>query len=198
MNICENGNVIIKCISLLCFETPNGWRKWDDSTGDYTKEFPHFVGVQVPFESDVEVYTIMVQISTVSPTKPTTMIYDPIGPYVSDRARTFDVTNGQDRFDARAMQFCDHNGCDYTLRVTQGGATTTYMLYAAGPVTVNNVNAISVPTSLGEITKIELLSTPDAALGWPTRITETIAVWPNNNLDEDCILESFQHLRKFF
>merc|ERR1719471_2475770 len=77
-----------------------GWRKWDDNTGAYTKTFNYVEGVSVPVETEIEVYTILVSISLVSDVKSTSMLYDPIGPYVSDRIRNFDANVAADRADA--------------------------------------------------------------------------------------------------
>jgi len=168
-----------------------GWRKWDDNTGAYTKTFNFVEGVQLPIESGLEIYTVMVSISLVSQTRSSSMVYPPIGPYTSDRIRSFDANSAADRADAGRI-YCPHAGCDFSLKVTQGGIDTTYLLRASGPSTWLETVALNLPASLGTITKMELYHTPDAQVNWPQNQPTLLEEWPNTLEDSSAMDQAMQ------
>ena len=65
--------------------------------------------------------------------------------------------------------FCEEGGCDLSLRVTQGGKASIYMLSASldtgeDPTKMSSLKtqAINLKAADGDVTMVELLSTPDA------------------------------------
>lgn len=141
----------------------DGYYKWSNEENDYTIKITNN-GVSYPIEEDVQVYSVMAAV-TLSDMN-VNMVYTPIGPYKGNLIRTFDPTVEQDRLDM-ASSFRPMAGCDFCLRIVQGGVTKNYMLRAsglAGDTTNNNflkTVAINIPARNGEITKVELLLTPD-------------------------------------
>jgi autotransporter-associated beta strand protein len=141
------------------------WASWNQTAGAYTTTVSNN-GVQFPTTRDTQVITIM---ATMSGAKPdVNMVYPPIGPYTSGLIRLFDPTVAADRTAAQSI-FSPTNGSDYCVRVVQGGVQKTYMLAAssltsADPLNANSIEteAVNLPASAGAVTKIELLSTPNA------------------------------------
>jgi hypothetical protein len=139
--------------------------KWNNTTGDYTT-LKSSTGVNYPTEEDVQVYSVMASLTLADIN--VNMVYPPIGPYTGNLIRTFDPTSSSDRADARSV-FAPSNGCDFTLRVVQGGVMKHYMLPASGiegsdPYSSGSLKtaAVNLPASDGAITQVELLLTPDA------------------------------------
>lgn len=142
------------------------WASWNQTAGAYTTTVSNN-GVQFPTTRDTQVISIMATMSGVNPG--VNMVYPPIGPYTSGLIRLFDPTVPADRTAAKNTAFAPSNGCDYCVRVVQGGVTKTYMLAAssltsADPLNANSIEteAVNLPASGGAVTKIELLSTPNA------------------------------------
>ena len=155
--------------------TLNSFASWNQTTGGYTTTVSNN-GVQFPTTRDVQVISIMASVSGSNPG--INMVYPPIGPYTSGLIRLFDPTVAADRTAAQAI-FSPTNGSDYCVRVVQGGVTKTYMLAASNLSTANPFDessliteAVNLPASGGAVTKIELLSTPNAEdVGLPANPT---------------------------
>ncbi|MFM2171482.1 MAG: hypothetical protein RI957_1711, partial [Verrucomicrobiota bacterium] len=142
----------------------NSWAQWNSTTGDYTTTVSNN-GVQFPTTRDTQVISIMASLCGSNPG--INMVYPPIGPYTAGLIQLFDPTVAADRTAAQT-KFAPTNGCDYCVRVVQGGVTKTYMLAASNLTTVDPTTeasllteAINLPASGGAVTKIELLSTPN-------------------------------------
>lgn len=142
------------------------WAAWNQTAGDYTSTVSNN-GVQFPTTRDTQVISIMATVSGVKPD--VNMVYPPVGPYTSGLTRLFDPTVAADRTAATNTSFAPSSGCDYCVRVVQGGLTKTYMLAASAltspaPTDASGIEteAVNLPASGGAVTKIELLSTPNA------------------------------------
>lgn len=154
--------------------------KWDDGDGDYTRSVTSN-GVRYPIEHDVQVISVMA--STTLSDMNVNMVYPPMGPYEGNLILTFDPTNASDRATADAV-FCPSGGCDFTLRVMQGGQQKTYMLSASGtaggdPYSNSSLKtaAVNLRASDGAVTQIELLLTPNAEkVGLPSN-PEVLHIW---------------------
>jgi autotransporter-associated beta strand protein len=155
--------------------TLNSWAQWNSTTGDYTTTVSNN-GVQFPTTRDTQVISIMASLCGSNPG--INMVYPPIGPYTAGLIQLFDPTVAADRTAAQT-KFAPSSGCDYCVRVVQGGVTKTYMLAASNLTTADPfaessllTEAINLPASGGTVTKIELLSTPNAEdVGLPANPT---------------------------
>jgi hypothetical protein len=153
----------------------NSWAQWNQTAGDYTTTVSNN-GVQFPTTRDASVISIMASVSGSNPG--INMVYPPIGPYTAGLIQLFDPTVAADRTAAQT-KFAPTSGCDYCVRVVQGGVTKTYMLAASNLTTADPfaessllTEAINLPASGGAVTKIELLSTPNAEdVGLPANPT---------------------------
>lgn len=141
------------------------YASWNQATGDYTNTVANN-GVNYPIVRDVPVITVMAAISGASPD--VCMVYPPIGPYTTGLIKTFDPRVPAERAEAQAI-FAPANGCDVSVRITQGGMEKIYMLAAswepgADPLSGNSLRteAVNLPAADGEVTRVELLYTPDA------------------------------------
>lgn len=140
------------------------YARWDSQAGAYTKTIKHNNGVAFPQEADVDVISVMASVSMVTPQA--NLVYPPIGPYKSGIIQLFDAENAADR--SRADQvYCQKGKCDVSVRVEQGGSTTTYILPMSVSTTAGEkknqgfgTRAINLRASEGEVTKVELLYTP--------------------------------------
>jgi len=153
--------------------------KWNDN-GDYTRSVTSY-GVRYPIEQDVQVISIMASM-TLSDMN-VNMVYPPIGPYKGNLIFTFDPTNAQDRATADDL-FAPSGGCDFTLRVVQGGQQKTYMLPASGtegsdPYSRSSLKtaAVNLRASDGTVTQVELLLTPDAEKNGLPDNPEVLYTW---------------------
>lgn len=138
---------------------------WNQDAGAYSSVVGRNNGVEFPREADVEVISIMASVSMVTPQA--NLVYPPIGPYTSGMIDLFDAENPADR--ARADRvYCKKGRCDVSVRVVQGGDTTTYIF----PMIVNTTagekssrgfgnRAINLLASDGEVTSVDLLYTPN-------------------------------------
>jgi hypothetical protein len=154
--------------------------KWNDQDGDYTTHVGTG-GVLYPIEQDVQVISVMAAMTLAD--RNVNMIYPPIGPYEGNLIPTFDPTSASDRTAAAAV-FAPDDGCDFTLRVTQGGQTKTYMLPASGtegsdPYLNSSLKtaAVNLRASDGAVTGVELLLTPDAEINGLPGSPEVLATW---------------------
>lgn len=139
--------------------------KWDDATGDYTKRV-EADGVHYPTEVEVPVVSVMASISLAFPD--INLVYPPIGPYKGNRIRTFDPRVPADR-DAARVAFSPKGGCDFSLKVTQGGKESFYLLPVSrgdGPDASKPLGlataAVNLRAADGPVTAVELLHTPGA------------------------------------
>ncbi|MBT3294839.1 MAG: hypothetical protein HN919_05415 [Verrucomicrobia bacterium] len=136
------------------------WNHWTGAFSDVIKNN----GINLPIEPDVEVYSILVQTSAV--TEEGNFIYPVIGPYASGIIDTFDPAVKEDRKRARRLPI---GSWDISLRIDQGGQTKTFMLPIAwkpddDPLDIDSLQtrAVNVPVRDGEVTRAELLLTPEA------------------------------------
>ena len=156
--------------------TLNSYAQWNQATGGYTTTVSNN-GVQFPTTRDASVISILASVSGSNPG--INMVYPPIGPYTSGLIRLFDPTVAADRTAATNTNFAPSSGCDYCVRVLQGGVSKTYMLAASNLTSVDPFDeasliteAINLPASGGAVTKIELLSTPNVEdVGLPANPT---------------------------
>jgi hypothetical protein len=154
-------------------ENKQAYATWNHYTGEFSDVIKSN-GINFPIESNVDVYSILLQTSAV--TEEANFIYPVIGPYKSGLIDTFDPEYESDRGRARKLPF---GNWDVSLRIEQGGKTKTYMLPIAwepddDPLDLASLHthAVNVPVRDGEITKAELLLTPEAQCkGLPTAHT---------------------------
>ena len=151
---------------------------WNHYTGKHS-DLIRNDGVRFPIEPDVEVYSILFSVSAV--TEEANFIYPVIGPYVSGLIDTFDPAREDDRKRARKLPF---GRWDISLRIEQGGKTKSFMVPLAwqpddDPLELASflTHAVNVPVHDGEVTKAELLLTPEANVAGmpadPTVLYET-------------------------
>tara|TARA_B100000809_G_scaffold54621_1_gene50310 strand:- start:48925 stop:50610 length:1686 start_codon:yes stop_codon:yes gene_type:complete len=158
----------------------NSWMGWNTKANDYTTTVEND-GVQYPVKHDVEVISVLTSVSAVTPEA--NIVYPPIGPYNTGLIRLFDPRNSDDRA-AAEKYFAPTEGCDVTLKITQGGKVKYAMLAIPWDESVDPfsgtdffTNAVNLPASDGEVTHVELLYTPDAEhKGLPDKPT-IITVW---------------------
>jgi hypothetical protein len=159
------------------------WATWDHETSTYARRVGGTPGVELPLDPDpVSVYSVLVAASVTAPDA--NLVYDPIGPYESGLLRRFDPQNTGDVAAAAALEgYCPEGGCDYSVRVVQGGMTRVFMLRASeasgGPTSDDGLRhvAINVPSSDGEPERIELLATPDAQVRGMPAAPAVLDVW---------------------
>ncbi|MCU0784568.1 MAG: M66 family metalloprotease [Verrucomicrobia bacterium] len=155
--------------------------KWDDATGDYTRKV-EADGVNYPIAHDVPVISVMAAMTLAN--ADVNMVYPPIGPYRGNLIRTFDPRQAADREAAR-KKFSPKGGCDFTLRIVQGGKERLYLLAASSAEGVDpkvnrslNTAAVNLRASDGAVTAVELLHTPRAdEIGMPEQ-PKVLARWP--------------------
>ena len=154
--------------------------RWDDITGTYSKALENN-GVNYPIQNDVEVISVMAGVSSTTPQA--TIVYPPIGPYTSGLIKIFDPHLEADRLEAQA-KYCPDGGCDVSLRVVQGGVTKTMLLpiellSGIDPLDGKSFNtrAVNLPAEDGTVSKIELLSTPDAEINGLPSNPEVLYFW---------------------
>lgn len=164
----------------------NSYAAWDQATAGYTQLVANN-GVSYPVARDVSVISVMASISAASrdgvSSKTVSMIYPPIGPYLAGLIELYDPSVDADRQSAD-NNFCPDSGCDVSFRVTQGGATATYMVAASWDPTVSplsydslSTQAINLPASNGSVSQVELLLTPDAEKNGLPNSPTLIASW---------------------
>lgn len=156
------------------------YASWDQNTSAYTKVVANN-GVQFPVERNVEVISIMAGVSSATPQA--NIVYTPIGPYRAGLIDVFNPDNLSDR--SRADQiFCPSKGCDVSLRIIQGGKSKLVMLPIslnsnADPLNGNSyqTRAVNLRASDGDVTRVELLSTPDVEKNGITNNSEILYTW---------------------
>lgn len=158
------------------------YSKWNSAAGSYSEGISNN-GVQYATTQDVEVISVMAGFSSVTPHA--TIVYPPIGPYTSGLISIFDPTLEADRLAAKNT-YCPDNGCDVSLRITQGGLIKTVMLpigidTGADPLSAKSYNtkAVNLAASEGTVTKIELLATPNVETNGLADNPEILYSWEN-------------------
>ena len=155
--------------------------KWDEQTGDYTRKV-NANGVNYPIAEEVPVISVMAAMSLTN--LDLNMIYPPIGPYRGNLIRTFDPRVAADRDNAKKV-YGAKGGCDFTLKITQGGKVHFYLLPACA--TENNeskklrslvTEAVNISADAGTVTAIELLYTPKADESGLPENPQVLAHWP--------------------
>ncbi|NNM31063.1 MAG: hypothetical protein HKO57_16200, partial [Akkermansiaceae bacterium] len=154
---------------------------WNQAAGDYSNYVSNN-GVQYPLERDVQVVSVLASISGANPD--VNMVYPPIGPFSGGLIRLFDPTSASDRADAISTGFAPGNGCDVSLRIQQGGVEKIYMLAAPwepglDPLAGSSLKteALNLPAADGEVTRVELLLTPDAEVNGLPADPEVLYTW---------------------
>jgi len=155
--------------------------KWDDAMGDYTRKVEND-GVTYPIAQDVPVISVMAAMTLANPD--VNMVYPPIGPYRGNLIRTFDPRQPADREAARQV-FAPKGGCDFVLRITQGGKERFYLLPAsaaedddAGRLRSLATAAVNLRAEDGPVTAVELLHTPAAHRSGLPDLPKVLARWP--------------------
>ena len=155
--------------------------KWDDTTGDYTRKVMS-TGVNYPIAQDVPVISVMAAMSMTN--LDLNMVYPPIGPYRGNLIRTFDPRVETDRAAARKF-FSPKSGCDFTLKITQGGKERFYLLPASALEENDSEKLRSLTTAAvnlrakdGAVTAVELLCTPKADTSGLSEKPQVLARWP--------------------
>jgi hypothetical protein len=155
--------------------------KWDDATGDYTKKVEND-GVTYPVAQEVPVISVMAAMTLAD--ADVNMVYPPIGPYRGNLIRTFDPRSAADRAAARKV-YAPKGGCDFTLKINQGGGERFYLLPASAAEDGDSQKLRSLTTAAvnlcaadGAVTGVELLHTPKAdQIGLPEK-SQVLARWP--------------------
>lgn len=161
-------------------ESMDSWARWDDEAGDYTDLLANN-GVEYPVIRDVEVISVMAASS--GQHAEINLVYPPIGPYTAGLIDVFDPTVAEEREQAAEVR-CPEGGCDVTLRIMQGGVEKLIML----PIEWNSeamgceneswgTRAVNLPAADGEVTRVELLRTPDAQIDGVPADVEVLSTW---------------------
>ncbi|MCU0663523.1 MAG: M66 family metalloprotease [Myxococcota bacterium] len=150
---------------LIWSETLGSYASWDSESKGYTEVVSNN-GVSYPVERDVSVRSVMASVSGAN--SDVNMVYPPIGPYVAGLIELFDPRQAADRTEAETA-YCPSGGCDVSLKIMQGGVEKIYMLAASWDTSADPLNGNSLTTkalnlraSDGEVTRVDLLLTPDA------------------------------------
>ena len=173
----------------------SGYKRWDGLDKHWmnattTTQQSGLYGLDngLPNQIGVPIQVVSITLSNAG-TAGATQIDPPFG-YTGNLMRGFDPTNAIDRAaftpdTGTYPWFCRSGGCDYTLRITYGNGSVRYLLLQGGfrpfnaatgtpaSVTTDPLNAasfhrwvVNVPGSVA-ITRLELLSTPQAWSGMP-------------------------------
>ena len=166
----------------VAVERGGNYYKWDDATGGYNRKVLAN-GVNYPIAQEVPVISVMAAMTLSN--LDVNMVYPPIGPYRGNLIRTFDLRVAADR-DAARKVFSPKGGCDFTLKITQGGRECYCLLPASAaadgdPQKLRSLTtaAVNLRAGDGAVTAVELLSTPRAeAAGLPDK-PPVLAHWPD-------------------
>jgi len=155
--------------------------KWDDATGGYTRKVESD-GVSYPIAHEVPVISVMAAMTMADPD--VNMVYPPIGTYRGNLIRTFDPSQAADR-ELAQKTFSPKGGCDFTLKITQGGKERHYLLAASAAEEGDATKLRSLSTAAvnlraedGAVTAVELLYTPKADHSGMAADTKVLARWP--------------------
>ena len=112
------------------------------------------------------------------------LVYPPIGPYRGNLIRTFDPRRAADRELAQKV-FSPKGGCDFTLKITQGGKERCYLLAASAAEEGDaskwrslSTAAVNLRAADGAVTAVELLYTPKADQAGMPEQPKVLARWP--------------------
>lgn len=151
---------------LVVVKNDGKYYKWSRKENSYSVPDTGKVGVRHPIKTDVQVISVMA--ATTLSDKSVNMVYPPIGPYKGNLIYRFDPTVAYNRREANNLQFCPKDGCDFTLKVVQGGRIKHYMLAASGQEGGDSykkhtlkTKAVNLSASDGPVTEVTLLHTPD-------------------------------------
>jgi len=140
------------------------WVGWDAESSSYSRKLEKD-GWEVANGEDQEVYSVIFSASGVTPEA--NLVYPPIGPYRSGIIEAFNPNSADDRYKAAMMGLNDKN-CNICLRITQGNKTRDYLMKVMikpddNPFSRKHhyVAALNLPAANGEVTKVELLHTPE-------------------------------------
>lgn len=178
---------------------PGGYKRWDtidrqwvNETNATTQGGIFGLNKGLPLQFNVPVYAIVVTVSNAGTTG-ATQIYPPIR-FTGNLMDTIDPNTqaGRDRIQpdtSPLFWYCRNGGCDYTLRIRYANLTTRHVLLQGGfrpfnqptgtppasSTTATDGNSfrrfvVNVPDD-GDISRIELLSTPMVWNGMPTAPT---------------------------
>lgn len=150
----------------------NSYASWNQSDADYTNTVSNN-GVQYPVVRDVDVITVMASIMGSDPD--VNMVYPPIGPYEGNRIDLFDPRSASDRAEAR-QDYGSSQDFDVSLRIVQGGVEKIYMLPASYDSSLRT-EAVNLPAADGEVTRAELLLTPDAQINGLPADPQVLYTW---------------------
>ena len=160
--------------------------KWNANDAAYTTRV-NSDGVRYPIAHDVRVISVMASLTLSD--RDVNMVYPPIGPYTGNLIETFDPGVAGDRASA-ARKFCPAGGCDFSLRLVQGDKQKVLMLPASGvegsdPYARGSLKtaAVNLRASEGNVTKVELLLTPDAERNGLPGNPEVLYVWEDEDTD---------------
>ncbi len=122
-------------------------------------------GVSHPIAHDVAVISVLVAMTVADAD---VMIYSPNGPHRGNLIRTFDRRRAADRELAQNV-FSPKGGCDFTLKITQGGKERFYLLPTGAAEEGDSKKlrrlstaAMNVRAGDGSVRAAELLLTPKA------------------------------------
>jgi hypothetical protein len=167
----------------------NSWTRWDTLSNDYTTTVVND-GVQYPIEDDVDVVSVLASMSAV--TTEANIIYPPIGPYNTGLIRLFDPRNVDDRADIQNIYSEHVGGFDYTIKINQGGQEKYVMIPVVHDPGADSLDkfsfytyAVNLPASDGEVSKVELLLTPDAEVNGLPTADSIVTVWDTTALPID-------------
>lgn len=173
----------------LAVERAGQWFRWDDAAGAYAAPVDSD-GVRYPIETELEVISVMAATSLAD--RDVNMAYVPIGPYTGNLIRRFDPGVAADR-EAAAASYCPAGGCDFSLRVVQGGQTRQYMLASSAnvgddPLAGGSLTtvAVNLRASDGPVTDVALLLTPDAQVQGAAPDAEVLHRWTGEVGSDQC------------
>lgn len=143
--------------------------RWSAVTQNYsTAADANLIGIRFPVPETIGQPIVSVMVAASLADLDLNMIYPPIGPYIGNRVLTFDPTLPDDIIAADEVSFCQAEGCDFTIEVTQGSVLKRFMLNASASYSDDrfdknalNTMAVNLDASQGEISAISLYHTPD-------------------------------------
>jgi hypothetical protein len=160
------------------------WTTWDDDTKSYTRCVGGTAGLDLPLAPEAQsVFSVVMAVSSAADAN---LVYDPVGPCESGLVHRFDPRDSDDVRAAEALRgYCPDGGCDYSVRVVQGGTERVYMLRSDDAADVTDPTAdaalhhvaINLPASDGSLERIELLATPDVQQRGMPAMPRVLDVW---------------------
>lgn len=176
-------------------EAISAYAKWDNTTKGYTNVQANTNNVNYPIQRDVDVISVLAAASSKTPQA--NIVYEPVGPYKSGLIQVFDPQVPTDRTSAATSNYCPNGGCDVTLKIEQGGVTKYLMLPLDLDATLADTDpasfgtrAVNLPASAGEVTKVELLDTPDAQINGLPGSPTVLFTWLKSTLTNSTVAGS--------